>query len=62
MPEECVSDFIRFFTLENVTGREIHIKMCVVCGMQKVIAKSTVEPMGTEIQDGNKYEQKTSKW
>ncbi len=33
---------IQFLMLENVSGSEIHTRMCVVYGAQNVIAKSTV--------------------
>ncbi len=33
---------IRFLALENASGSEIHMRICVVYGSQNVITKSTV--------------------
>ncbi len=33
---------MRFLTLENVSGNEMHVRMCVVYGVQNVIIILTV--------------------
>ncbi len=49
--------------LQNVSGRDIHMRTYVVYGAQNVITKSTVnQPMGMAIQGGtNEYKQRTTK-
>ncbi len=42
VPKDEQQSVIRFLTLENVSGSEVHVRMFAVSGMQKFITKSTV--------------------
>ncbi len=42
VPKDEQQSVVWFSILENVSDREIQVRMCVVYGMQHVITKSTV--------------------
>ncbi len=42
VPKDEQQSVIWFLMLENVSNSEIHVRMCVVYGIEKVITKSTV--------------------
>ncbi len=61
-PKDKQWNVIRFLTLGNVLGSEIHMNMRVVYGAE-YYHKSNRELIDTKIEgDMNEYEQLTSRW
>ncbi len=44
VPKRKQRTIIQFLTLENVSRCQIHVRMCVVYGVQNVITKSVANP------------------
>ncbi len=55
VPKDEQRSVIQFIILKNVSGSEIHVRMCVMCvvyGVQNVITKSTVNPWAQGFKTG----------
>ncbi len=62
VPKDEQRSVIQFLRLENVSGSEIQMRMCMVYG-KECYHKINCESMGKKIQGGtSKYEGRTLKW